>query len=249
MTKQQEAQSSAEHEAASCSQGWIAFWNKDTSIYVNGHHKRVHYLTIANDIANLLPKGGTARVLDFGCGEALSAGVIASRCKELVLCDAAATVRTGLAQRFAANRNIQVKSQDDVAAMPDGSFDAIVANSVVQYLKADQMPGQLAQWHRLLAPGGQLILGDIIPTKTGMVADVGALLRFAYQNGFLIPACIGLAKTFFSDYRTKRAELGLLQLDEQDVVDLARSSGFKAIRQPGNIGHNPARMTFVARRA
>jgi len=230
------------------SAGWIAFWNKDTSIYVNDRHKQVHYATIARDMAEMLPKSGDARVLDFGCGEALSANFVASRCRELVLCDAASTVRDGLKRRFAQTPSISVASHDEIAGLSDGSFDVIVANSVVQYLKADQLSAQLAQWRRLLTPNGQLILGDIIPPKTGIIADVGALLRFAANNGFLVPAFVGLAKTFFSDYRTKRAELGLLQLDEQDVVDAARYGGLIAVRHPKNIGHNPNRMTFVATR-
>jgi len=230
------------------SAGWIAFWNKDTSIYVNDRHKQVHYATIARDMADMLPKSGDARVLDFGCGEALSANLVASRCRQLVLCDAASTVRDGLKRRVAQNPKISVASHDEIAALPDGSFDVIVANSVVQYLKADQLPAQFAQWRRLLTPEGQLILGDIIPPNTGIVADVGALLRFAANNGFLLPAFIGLAKTFFSDYRTKRAELGLLQLEEHAVIDAARNTGLTAVRHPKNIGHNPNRMTFIANR-
>ena len=240
-------QKTASAKSALGSAGWIEFWNNDCSIYVSDRHKRVHYQTIAADIARLLPESGSARVLDFGCGEALSAEMIATRTRELVLCDAALTVRDGLKRRFAANPKIMVVSPDDVAAMPEASFDAIVANSVLQYVSRDQLSDQLAQWRRLLTPNGHLILGDIIPTKTGMIADVSALLTFATKNGFLIPACVGLAKTFFSDYRTKRAELGLLQLDEHDVIAVSKATGLAAVRQPRNIGHNPNRMTFVAK--
>jgi SAM-dependent methyltransferase len=240
-------QKAASAQSALGSAGWIEFWNKDCSIYVSDRHKRVHYQTIATDIARLLPEGGSNRVLDFGCGEALSAEIIAKRTRELVLCDAAPTVRDGLKRRFAADPKIMVVSPDEVAAMPEASFDAIVANSVLQYVSRDQLSDQLARWRRLLTPDGQLILGDIIPTKTGMIADAGALLTFAAKNGFLMPACAGLARTFFSDYRTKRAELGLLQLDEQDVIAVSKATGLAAVRQPHNIGHNPNRMTFVAR--
>jgi len=53
-------------------------------------------------------------------------------------------------------------------------------------------------------------------------------------------------RTALSDYRRKRAELGLLQLDEGEIVALAREAGFEAGRHAHNLGHNPARLTIVA---
>lgn len=226
--------------------GWISFWNANTTIYVNDRHKRVHYRVVAQDFARLLPERGL-RVLDFGCGEALSADLVAERCSQLVLSDAADTVRAGLSRRFASNPQITVASPEAVAAMPDGSVDVIFANSVLQYFAQPQLAPQMAEWRRLLAPGGKLILGDLIPTDAGMVSDVTALLGFAFKNGFGVAACVGLVKTFFSDYRKKRAQLGLLRFTEQEALDLARSTGFKASRLTKNIGHNPARMTIEAK--
>ena len=228
--------------------GWSAFWNGRTTIYVNDHHKRVHYEQIARDIAAVVPSSN-ARVLDFGCGEALSAGMVARRCRELVLCDVADTVRCGLVQRFRHNDRITVSSPAEVAAMPDASFDMIVANSVVQYLGRAQLELLLVQWRRLLAPNGRLVLGDLIPPDVGALTDASALLRFAGANGFLFAAGTGLVKTFFSDYRQKRAELGLLRFSEPEILRLVRSCGFDATRHHTNLGHNPARMTVVAHAA
>ena len=224
---------------------WISFWNTNTTIYVSELHKRVHYRQIARDFAQILPERGL-RVLDFGCGEALSAAHVAERCRQLVLLDAADSVRARLEQRFADSRQIIVASPADVSAMPDGSFDVIFANSVLQYFPVAQLASQLAKWRRLLAPRGKLVLGDLIPQHQGVVSDAGALLRFAFKNGFAIAASAGLVRTFFSDYRKKRTQLGLLRFSEREVLDLARSCGFEPRRLPQNIGHNPARMTIIA---
>ena len=75
----------------------------------------------------------------------------------------------------------------------------------------------LVQWRRLLAPNGRLVLGDLIPPDVGALTDASALLRFAGANGFLFAAGTGLVKTFFSDYRQKRAELGLLRFSEPEI--------------------------------
>ena len=57
---------------------WIAFWDSEHSIYVNARHRDVHYRRIAQDIRAHLPAG--AAVLDYGCGEALHADLVADVC-------------------------------------------------------------------------------------------------------------------------------------------------------------------------
>ena len=225
---------------------WSAFWNGQTTIYVNDRHRHVHYEQIAHDIVGLLPSGRPA-VLDYGCGEALSANIVAARCSRLVLSDAAETVRAALSDRFGGHDRVEIASPDTLDTMPAGSFDVVVANSVLQYVKREELPALFAGFRRLLKADGQLILGDLIPADVGPLTDATALLQFARDNGFLIPACTGLVKTFFSDYRKKRAELGLLRFDgPEDVIAILRDSGFHARRHGENIGHNPARMTIVA---
>ena len=51
---------------------WLAFFDSRHFLYVNARHKDVHYRLIAKEIAALVP-APDARVLDYGCGEALHA--------------------------------------------------------------------------------------------------------------------------------------------------------------------------------
>src|SRR5216684_6266675 len=111
---------------------WIAFWNSEHTIYVNARHRDVHYRTIARDIRAHVPAG--ARVLDYGCGEALHADLIAASARALTLCEAAPMVRATLTRRFGAHATIEVRAPEEVAALPAGSFDVIVMHSVAQYI-------------------------------------------------------------------------------------------------------------------
>lgn len=223
---------------------WIAFWNAPNSIYVNARHRDVHYRTIAEDVRAHVPSAD-ARVLDYGCGEALHAALIADACAALTLSDAAPAVRAALTERFARNGKIAFRSPEEVAAMPPGSFDLIVMNSVAQYLTREQLVALFAEFHRLLAPGGKFVLGDVIPKHVSPITDALAVLRFAAQNGFLVAAFAGLVRTVFSDYRKLRSRLGLSLYDEAEMQVLLRDKGFSAERAAKNIGHNPARMTFA----
>src|SRR4051794_39733166 len=134
---------------------WKSFWDSDHSIYVNALHKDVHYRTVAEQVATYVP-GPRARVMDYGCGEALHAEIIAAKAAELALSDSADNVRAAMARRFADNPRIRVLSPAEVERLPDGSFDLIVSNSMVQYLSVPELERVLALWRRLLAPGGSV---------------------------------------------------------------------------------------------
>src|ERR1700737_4893493 len=102
---------------------------------------------------------------------------------------------------------------------------------------------------KLLKPSGRLVLGDILRPEVGMARDVTALLRFAVSHGFLIDALYGLARTALSDYRQLRSRVGLQRYGEAEMIAKLAAAGFTASRALVNIGHNPWRMTFVARHA
>ncbi|MBK5957466.1 SAM-dependent methyltransferase [Rhodoplanes elegans] len=225
---------------------WVGFWDSPHSIYVNARHIDVHYRDIATAIAGFVP-GPQARVLDFGCGEALHSDIVAKVARTVVLSDAAPTVRHHLADRFRAVPNIQVASPEQLAAMPPGSFDLIVANSVVQYLSRDNLDGLLAEWRRLLAPDGALIVADVIPPDVGALSDLFALLRYAAANGFLVAALVGVVRTAFSSYSKLRQQLGIAKYTEEEFRAILTKAGFTAERLPGNMEHNPARISFRAR--
>jgi SAM-dependent methyltransferase len=224
---------------------WQSFWDSAHSIYVNARHKDVHYREIADQIAAFVPRAG-ARVLDYGCGEAIHADRVAAAAGEVLLCDAAPSVRAAIAARLGAETRIRVLAPPDVAGLPERSIDLIVANSVTQYLTPAELDGLLALWRRLLAPGGTLIVADVIPPDAGALTDVVSLLRYAAANGFLLAAFCGLARTSVSPYRKLRSQIGVTRYAQSDFVAKLRAAGFSATRLERNMEHNPARMTFRA---
>jgi SAM-dependent methyltransferase len=226
---------------------WISFWDSKHSVYVNARHLDAHYRRIADDLLPYVPAGGT--VLDYGCGEALSHGRIAAKAGRLIVCDAAPGVRATLASRFAGNGRIEVRSPDEIDALPAGSLDLIVMHSVAQYLTSGELDRRLAVFRRLLRPGGLLVLGDIISPHISRLTDVRSLLRFGAQDGFFLAAIGGLVRTAFSSYTRLRTTLGLAQYDERAMIERLSAAGFAAERAAKNIGHSPDRMTFLARPA
>ncbi len=237
---------SAPRIPAQIPESWRAFWDRDNAIYVSQRHKLLHYRGLARDLSALIPSS-TATVLDHGCGEALAAETLASQCGRLYLYDAAPSVVEKLAATHAAHPRITVLPVDGLAGVPGNGVDLIIANSLLQYLKEDELKALLALWRGKLKPGATLALCDVIPPDVSPITDATALLRFASQGGFLIAAITGLVRTALSDYRTLRQNLGLTTHTEAALSALLTDAGFSNIRRkPQNIGHNQARFTLLA---
>lgn len=225
---------------------WRRYWEGETSVYVSTRHREAHYAALAGEVAALVQRDD-AHVLDYGSGEALSAGIVAARCGKLYLLDAAPRVREGLARRLAATRHVSVLAPEDIERIPDHSLDLVVLNSLLQYLTPAERDGVLAALRRKLRHSGELIVADVIPRALGPLQDASALLRFAARDGFLIGALTGLVRTCFSSYRKTRAELGLAKYDCAEMLAILARAGFSAARAPRNLGHNQHRLAFVAR--
>jgi ubiquinone/menaquinone biosynthesis C-methylase UbiE len=227
---------------------WIDYYDSTHTIYASKQHRDLHFAIIARDIIGYI-SSKDAVVLDYACGEALSAAKVAEACDKLYLAEPAPGVRGRLIARFAPNTKIRVRSLDDLRKMAEKSVDLVVMNSVAQYMTPEELDSAFAVIRRLLKPGGRLVLGDILRPEVGMVRDVFALLRFAASHGFLKDAVVGLAMTALSDYRQLRSRIGLHRYSEAEMIAKLAASGFSASRAHFNIGHNPWRMTFVARHA
>jgi ubiquinone/menaquinone biosynthesis C-methylase UbiE len=227
---------------------WIDYYDSTHTIYVSKLHRDIHFQTIARDIVGYI-SSNEAVVLDYACGEALSAETVADACGRLILAEPAPGVRGRLVARFAPNTKIRVRSLDELRHMDEKLVDLAVMNSVAQYMTPDEFDAAVATIRRLLKPAGRLVLGDILQPNGGMSGDVIALLRFAAKHGFVKDALLGLARTALSDYRQLRTRIGLQRYSETELLAKLAAAGFTATRAPVNIGHNPSRMTFVARLA
>ena len=196
--------------------------------------------------ARYAPPGGV--MLDYGCGEALSADRVAEPLARLILCEPAPNVRAMLGARFAGNDKIAVRKPEDVAMMPAGSIDVIVMHSVTQYLSARELdaladavppPAQAGR----AAGAGRCDPAQAVGARRRM--DAAAIRRA--QEGFYWAALRGLVRTYFSDYRR------LAQVARPDALRCRPKSrpsskppGFSVEPARSNIGHNDKRMTFLA---
>ncbi|MET4519055.1 class I SAM-dependent methyltransferase [Bradyrhizobium sp. I1.7.5] len=224
---------------------WIDYYGSTHTIYVSRLHRDLHFEVIARDIIGYITSPD-AVVLDYACGEALSAAKVADACAILYLAEPAPSVRDRLIARFALNTKIRVRSLDELRSMDENSVDLVVMNGVAQYMTPEELDSAFDAIRQLLKPSGRFVLGDNLPPGVGMFRDVLALLRFAATHAFLRDALIGLINTALSDYPQLRHRIGLQRYSETEMITKLGAAGFKATRAPRNTGYNPWRMTFVA---
>ena len=194
-----------------------------------------------------MPKNSCS-VLDFGCGEALYALKLNETCGQLILVDTSKHIRKKLQIVTSKQESIKVLSMSNCYTIKNSSIDLILVNSVFQYLTFEQTEEALLLFHRVLKNNGKLIIADIIPNDLSVWADISSLLKFGFKNGFFFSALLGLFKTYFSDYRSLKKDLGLSLYSSEDFINLMSRSHFRAKMEPFNFGHNQNRFCFSAKK-
>jgi SAM-dependent methyltransferase len=150
---------------------------------------------------------GPDRILDVGCGTGINLDPLAERGRAVGV-DLSAT-----ALAFCRRRGLGglVQGRGECLPFPDGSFDVVSAIGVVEHIEADA--AAVAEWARVLAPGGDLVLltsayrwlwsGHDLSNhhvRRYTAAEVRALLegaglegaRVSYVNCFLLPPIVAV---------------------------------------------------------
>jgi SAM-dependent methyltransferase len=119
-------------------------------------HARHMFLELPQPVAG-------RRVLEFGCNLGATAIVLALLGAEVVATDVDPEV-VALAQvnaeRYGVRDRIQFLVHDPARPLPfdDHAFDVVSCNSVLEYVSDDQLAATQRQLHRVLKPGGLLLI-------------------------------------------------------------------------------------------
>ena len=115
---------------------WIDYYDSTHTIYVSKLHRDLHFATIARDIVGYI-SSPDAVVLDYACGEALSAARVADACGMLYLAEPAPGVRGRLIARFAPNTKIRVRSLEDLRKMAEKTIEVMLAAPIATPIPSD----------------------------------------------------------------------------------------------------------------
>ena len=123
-------------------------------------HEMAHFAHVLR--AGLCPTAGSV-MLEFGCNIGATSIVLAHAGAAVVACDVS-TAYLALAQlnanRYGVLNAVRLLQIAETGALPfkDGAFDAVICNSVLEYVQPTQLQNTLRELDRVLAPGGHLVI-------------------------------------------------------------------------------------------
>ncbi|MBF6170403.1 non-ribosomal peptide synthase/polyketide synthase [Nocardia blacklockiae] len=125
------------------------------------------------------------RVLEIGVGSGLVLSQLAPDCEEYWATDfSAATIATlrkrldALDAEWGARVTLNLRAADDTDGLPEGYFDTVVLNSVVQYFPGEgYLRTVLERLEKLLVPGGAVFVGDV--RNAALLAEFATAVQVA----------------------------------------------------------------------
>ena len=189
---------------------------------------------------------GPSRVLEIGVGSGLLLARLAPECVEYWGTDfSAATIQrlraAVAAQSWAGRVRLRMQPANVAEGLPQGHFDVVVLNSVVQYFpSAGYLLDVLAVAMRLLAPGGAVFIGDVRNLSllraftTGVVcadtsggAGTAAVARERVRREMLADQELLVAPEFFAALPQHLAGIGAVDVQLKAMGAVNELSGYR----------------------
>ncbi|WP_405922142.1 amino acid adenylation domain-containing protein [Streptomyces sp. NBC_00122] len=166
---------------------------------------------------------GARRVLEIGVGSGLLMAHLAGGVEEYWGTDLSSAVIGRLEGQVAeaglGNVRLRAQAADVMEGLPEGFFDTVLINSVVQYFPdGEYLARVIDRAVGLLAPGGRLIVGDVRHAGSLRVlhaavhAGRGAVARAVVDRAVLLEKELVAAPEFFADLARRDGRIGGLDI-------------------------------------
>ncbi|GAA2067300.1 class I SAM-dependent methyltransferase [Leifsonia soli] len=189
----------------------------NASSLMNEFYNRPAIIELAGDVEG-------RRILDAGCGTGPILADLRDRGAEVVGIDSSAQLLQHARERLGSNVDLRVADLASPLPFEDDAFDDIVASLVLHYMP-DWGP-TLAEFHRVLRPGGRLIVSEEHPAAVFLADKLAGKDREYF----------GIHKRLENwDFGEQSAELIFWDRPLHAMTDAFAEAGFRisVISEPG----------------
>jgi ubiquinone/menaquinone biosynthesis C-methylase UbiE len=201
------------------------FWSRVAERYdrvvdlqIGGTTRRM----IRERVAREDPMGRTA---EFGCGTGFYTEVLAQKAETLLATDIAPGM-LGLARQRVKATNVTFQVDDcQGSSLPDGGLDTTFLSLVIHFTEP---PRTVAEMHRILRPGGKLIIVNLDPKALQGLDGIRSLMRVLYHGvvGYRVKPPGGFGANVLSEAQLREllARSGFRTDTAETIRDSSRSS-------------------------
>jgi cyclopropane fatty-acyl-phospholipid synthase-like methyltransferase len=225
---------------------WRDYWEQIDDAQ---HVFKVEAVDYVARVRRILGVDERTRVLDFGCGFGYTSIALAPSVASVAMWDASENVRRLAQKRAAGVANVGlVDLGGQCAPELQARFDLVLVHSVVQYMSTDELKAWLEKWRQMLAPGGRLVLSDLIVPGAGSPLELVSYLAFALRKGFFWNAFLkGMSETL--NYWQARKARPLTAVSREELEAWAGDRRLAIEWSSENLSHRQTRATAILRPA
>ncbi len=209
---------------------WIEFWKEKNAF---DESMGVNYSVFLEKVERYIQPSPKDVVLDIGSGPGNLEDAWHHRVKEIHAVDVSTRYNDMVREKHKDHPNVFVYDLpgDDYlnfSMLGDKKFDIIIVMSVLQYYKNKDEVKQLIKAARnLAAPGGRLLIADIM-APTPFVKEVVQVLGDALKKGKFFSVLSLFVRLRFSKYYKVSREAGFLVLTSEDWKQIIGELGIDA---------------------
>ena len=189
------------------------FWSKVAQKYDRVVDLQIGPQTRSMVRERVAREGRLGQVAEFGCGTGFYTHVLAGKADRLVATDLSAGMLDVARERIKAP-NVAFRAEDcQQTSLEEGAFDTAFISLVLHFTEPNRA---LLEMHRILRPGGTLIVANLDPQALNGLDRVRCLVRILYHG--------------LTGYRVRPPKrLGGNVMTEQRLRALLDDSGFRVV--------------------
>lgn len=176
------------------------------------------------------------RLAEFGCGTGFYTQVLARTADTVLATDISSGMLSVAKQRITAP-NVSFQAEDcQRTSLPEKAFDTAFVSLVIHFTEPDQT---LAEMHRILRPGGTLLIVNLDPQAVNGLARIRSTIRVLYHGivGYRVKPPKGFGRNVMTEER----------LRELLLRSGFRVSGIEAIRDSSRSSNIPVEYVRAAK--